>query len=209
MDAAYAFTLFFVTLGPVKTIPTFFVATNGADRRTIAVLATKTAIAATVIVLFVALVASGTMVTWRVSADSMALAGGLMLILQAMTSLRSFQLADLPAAPAPTAPRFDTRWLGRPILSPLTIPAVVTPIGVVAVLYFSGLAIGRQDLQAQLAGILVVIMALNLAAMRFAAPIMRAVGLPVLQVIGWVFSALQAGLGIQLAADAIRRIAAA
>jgi small neutral amino acid transporter SnatA (MarC family) len=33
--------------------------------------------------------------------------------------------------------------------------------------------------------------------MLFAAPIMRVVGVPVLQLVGWVFSALQAALGVQ------------
>jgi hypothetical protein len=34
-DLGYAFTIYFVTLGPVKTIPVFFQATNGADHRTL------------------------------------------------------------------------------------------------------------------------------------------------------------------------------
>jgi hypothetical protein len=42
--------------------------------------------------------------------------------------------------------------------------------------------------------------------MLFAAPIMRAVGLPVLQVIGWVFSALQAGLAVEVLIGAVRRL---
>jgi hypothetical protein len=35
LDLGYAFTIYFVTLGPLKTIPAFFMATRGADRRTV------------------------------------------------------------------------------------------------------------------------------------------------------------------------------
>jgi multiple antibiotic resistance protein len=92
-DLAYAFTLYFVTLGPLKTIPAFFLVTQGADRRTTTVLAVRSAVVATAIVLFVALVASGTMVTWRVSTDAIAIAGGLVLLMTAIKMLTSFHLA--------------------------------------------------------------------------------------------------------------------
>lgn len=43
---------------------------------------------------------------------------------------------------------------------------------------------------------LVLNMLLNIAGMVFAGPIMRTVGLPAMSVLGWVFSTLQAALGI-------------
>jgi hypothetical protein len=73
-------------------------------------------------------------------------------------------------------------------------------------LYFSGLAVGDAELQGQLIGLLVAIMALNLLAMLCAVPIMRVVGLPVLQVVGWVFSALQAGLAVEVLIGAVRAL---
>ena len=39
-----------------------------------------------------------------------------------------------------------------------------------------------------------------------AGPIMRVVGVPVLQVIGWVFSALQAGLAVQSIVNAVGQL---
>ena len=53
---------------------------------------------------------------------------------------------------------------------------------------------------------LLTIMVSNFAAMAAAGPIMRAIGLPVLQVVGWVFSALQAGLAVQIVIAAIRNL---
>ena len=49
-------------------------------------------------------------------------------------------------------------------------------------------------------------MGLNFLAMLFAEPILRAIGLPVLQAIGWVMSALQAALAIQIILGALRRL---
>src|SRR5262245_55615816 len=207
-DLAYAFTLYLVTLGPLKTMPAFFLVTQAGDRRTTTVLAIRSAVVATAIVLFVALVASGTMVTWRVSTDAIAIAGGVVLLTTAIRMLTSFQLAADPVpAAGPAPPAFNLKWMGGPVLSPLAIPSIVTPIGIVVVLYFSGLAVGDPALQGRLVGLLLLIMGLNLGAMLFAAPIMRAVGLPVLQVIGWVFSALQAGLAVEVLIGAARRLA--
>jgi small neutral amino acid transporter SnatA (MarC family) len=67
-DLGYAFTIYIV--GPLKTVPAFYLVARGADRRTTTALAVRSAVVATAIVLFVALVASGTMVTWRVSTDA-------------------------------------------------------------------------------------------------------------------------------------------
>jgi multiple antibiotic resistance protein len=206
-DLAYAFTLYFVTLGPLKTIPAFFLVTEGADRRTTTVLAVRSAVVATTIVLFVALVASGTLVTWRVSTDAIAIAGGLVLLMSAVRALTTFQLAPEPVPrPSPTT-ALNLRWMGGPVLSPLAIPSIVTPIGIVVVLYFSGLAWRDPALQGRLVGLLLTIMGLNMLAMLLARPIMYAVGLPLLQVVGWVFSALQAGLAVEVLIGAARRIA--
>ena len=56
--------------------------------------------------------------------------------------------------------------------------------------------------------LLLFIMGLNFVAMLFAVPIMRVVGLPILQLIGWVFSALQAGLAVAAIVTALRNMQA-
>jgi multiple antibiotic resistance protein len=209
-DIAYAFTLCFVTLGPLKTIPAFFLVTREVDRPTVVRLAIRSSILATLIVLFIALVASGVLVTWRVSLDAMAIAGGLLLLATSIKTLSGFTLTEIPARPDSTtgaaASRSGTQWLGRPVLSPLAIPAIVTPVGVVVILCFAGAALGDVVFQQQLVGLLLAIMAVNFVAMLCAGRVMQLVGLPVLQVIGWVFSALQAGLAIQAVINAVRNL---
>lgn len=209
-DLAYAFTLCFLTLGPLKTIPAFFLATYSADRRTIRTLAAKSAILATLIVLFVNLVASGTLMKWRVSLDALAIAGGLVLLFTSVKTLSEFNLIETPARAEPaagvtTAPA-STRWMGHPVLSPLVIPAILPPVGVVVILFFAGLAVGDPAFQLRFTGLLLALMAGNFLAMLFAGPIMRRVGVPVLQVVGWVFSALQAGLAIQIMINSLRHL---
>lgn len=211
-DLAYAFTICFMTLGPLKTIPVFFLATHNADRRTIRTLATKSTVLATLIVLFVNLIASGTMMKWRVSIDALAIAGGLVLLITSLKTLSGFNLTETPERMEPaagggvTAAPASTRWMGRPVLSPLVIPAIIPPVGVVVILLFAGLAVDDMALQIQWTGLLLAIMAANFVAMLFAGPIMRLVGVPVLQIVGWVFSALQAGLAVQAIINALRHL---
>jgi hypothetical protein len=66
--------------------------------------------------------------------------------------------------------------------------------------------VGDAALQGRLIGLLLVVMSLNLVARLTARPIMRVVGLPVLQVIGWAFSALRAGLAVEVLIGAARRL---
>lgn len=208
-DLAYAFTICFMALGPLKTAPVFFLTTQRVDRRTALVLAAKSTVLATTIVLFVALVASGTLVSWRVSTDAIAIAGGIVLLLASVRTLSTFQPAEMPAVEAgavgePPAAAPSTRWLGSPVLSPLVVPAILPPIGIVVILYFAGIALGDPAFHARLVGLLLAIMATNFLAMVYAGPIMRLVGFPVLQIVGWVFSALQAGLAVQIILNALR-----
>ena len=208
-DLGYAFTIYFVTLGPVKTIPAFFQATRGADRRTVIAVATKSAIVATAVALFAALFASGVLVTWRVSVEAVGIAGGVVLLMTSIHTLSRFAPSDTPPpaeARASQAATLDTSWTGRPVLSPLAIPAIVPPVGIVAILLFAGLAPGDVLVQARLVGLLLVIMAANFVAMICAGPIMRVVGVPVFQVVGWVFSALQAGLATQAIINSVRAL---
>jgi multiple antibiotic resistance protein len=206
-DLAYAFTLCLATLGPTKTIPVFYLATRTADWRTVLALAAKSTLVATAIVLFVALGTSGTVTSWRVSIEAIEIAGGIVLALAAIKTLTSPSFADpQTAAPATSAPKQSTVWMGRPVLAPLAVPGIVPPVGIVVVLFFAASALGDARMQTDFALVLVAIMAMNFVAMLAARPIMRVVGVPVLQVTGWALSAVQAGLGVQAIISALRAL---
>jgi multiple antibiotic resistance protein len=213
-DLAAAFTIFFVTLGPVKIVPPFFLMTQNTPQRAIWQLAFKSTIVSTGIVLVVGIVVSATMAQWRVSADAITIAGGILLLIASIKTINSFTPADTP----PAAVRQDEavangaasdvtfRWFGRPVLSPLAIPTIITPIGVVAILFYADVAVGDEMFEIQLTGMLLAIMALNFVAMILASHIVRLVEVPILQTFGWLLSALQAGLAVQLIIATLRRL---
>jgi multiple antibiotic resistance protein len=208
-NLAYAFTIMFVTLGPIKIIPPFFLMTLTASRRTIFTLALKSTIVATILSLFIVFVATGMMLKWRVSVDAIVIAGGIMLLTTAIKSVSSFTLIETPpAAAAGTATAMGPLpWLGKPVLSPIVIPLIIPPIGVAVILFFAGAALGDDNaMRLELAGVLVGIMATNFLGMLLAHRIMRLIGVPVLQVIGWVLTTLQAGLAVEAIIGALRRL---
>jgi multiple antibiotic resistance protein len=218
-DLAAAFTIFLVTLGPVKIVPPFFLLTHDQEQRTIWLLAFKSTVVATAIALFVAIVVSVLMDKWRVSVDAIAIAGGILLLVTSIRLIGDFNLLETPVAKAagfdeaavegntdPSTLALKTAWLGKPVLSPITIPTIITPVGVVAILFYADAALGDDDYRIQLIGVLLEVMALNFVAMVLAGPIMRLVGVPILQTIGWVLSALQAGFAVQAIIGALRRL---
>ena len=82
--------------------------------------------------------------------------------------------------------------------SPIAIPTIVTPTGVVTVVLFLSLAQGDYTLQNQIYVVLVLMLPLNFVGMLFAGFIIRFVGLATLAVVGWVFAALQAALAVDV-----------
>jgi multiple antibiotic resistance protein len=217
-DLAAAFTIFLVTLGPVKIVPPFFLMTHDQGQRIIWILALKSTVVATAITLFVAIVVSVLMDKWRVSVDSIAIAGGILLLVTSIRAIGNFNLLETPVTKAgfdeaavkrntnPSSSALKTTWLGKPVLSPIAIPTIITPVGVVAILFYADAALGDDDYRIQLIGVLLEVMALNFVAMVLARPIMRLVGVPILQTIGWVLSALQAGFAVQAIIGALRRL---
>lgn len=198
--------IFFTTLGPLKTIPVFHALTHGKPLRHRANLAVRATIDATLVAAFVAVVAAAIIRKWQVSPDAMAIAGGMILFAAALRAITNFALADLPPpAPGDAPPPLPT-WLGAPALSPLAVPTIVTPVGVVAILFFVERAGDSGAVRAQVWLTLGLMMMANLIGMLLAGPIMRVTRLAVLQIIGWIFALLQAGLAVQMVLNALERL---
>ena len=78
------FTVLFMLLGPIKLIPVFAAATQGADlpfKRTVAV---RGATIASLLCVFVALAGARMMANYRISIDAVRIGGGLVLLLSAL-----------------------------------------------------------------------------------------------------------------------------
>ena len=82
-------------------------------------------------------------------------------------------------------------------LTPLAFPTIVTPYGIAAVIVFATLASGDHDAELTLAGIVLVILAMDWVAMLFAEVILKRVRTP-LQVFAVVLGVTQIALGLQV-----------
>ena len=193
MRPAYIFTIFMVTLGPIKTVPAFFAMTKDLDPAAQRRLALEGATAATAIALVIALVLDEVASSWGVGADDLLLAGGILLFLGARDAIIHF-------GSPPSAPQATSRY---PAVAPLAIPTIITPWGVVAILVFMALAEGDPLGTLTVLAMLVGMMILNLAGMLFAGQIVGLVGVVTFQVAGWIFSVLQAGLAVDFVVKAL------
>ena len=195
----FIFTIFMLTLGPVRTVPAFFAMTRDATPAAMRALALKGAAVATAVSLVIALVMTGVAASWRVSPDDLRLAGGILLFAASREVIGQF---SRPAsAPQPATPS------GHPAVTPLAIPTIVTPWGVTAILFFADLAYGNYRLLAAVIGILLLVMLLNLVGMLLARQIIARVGMILFQVLGWIFAVLQAGLAVDAVVTSLRDLA--
>jgi len=118
---AFIFTVFMLTLGPIKTVPAFFAMIEGMAPEAVRVLAIKGTMAATAVSLLIALVMTSLAASWRVSADDMRIAGGILLFAASRETIGQF---NRPASPLGSRPnirqsrRLPFRSLSRPGASP-------------------------------------------------------------------------------------------
>lgn len=195
---AYVFTILFLALGPLKAIPAFYKATRHADgkyRVRVALLATL--ISAAVIAL-AAFAGTQTIQSWQVSSAALEIAIGILLMRSTLTTLSSLEQAMEHAADRPKADVSDPASAGALAFSPIAIPTIVTPTGVVTVVLFLSLSQNDAPLTHQIYVVLLLMVALNLVGMLLSGVIVRFVRLPTLAVVGWVFAALQAALAVDV-----------
>jgi multiple antibiotic resistance protein len=194
---AFIFTVFMLTLGPIKVAPAFFLMTEGQTAEAVRCLAIKGTMAATVVCLAIALAMSSMTASWRVSADDLRIAGGILLFLASREMIGQFN----HPAPSPAVPP------KRPAVAPLAIPTIVTPWGVTAILFFVELADGDSKVLPTVIGILLLVMLLNLIGMLLARRIVAAVDIMTFQVVGWIFAVLQAGFAVDAVITSLRNLA--
>ncbi len=196
---AFIFTIFMLTLGPIKTVPAFFAMTQDQAPSAMRALALKGTMVATAVSLLIALVMTGVAASWRVSSDDLRLAGGVLLFVAAREMIGQ---VGRPASP-PTPPLIAK----QAAVTPLAIPVILTPWGATAILFFADLAYGDSRMMAAVIGILMLVMALNLVGMLLARQIIAWLGMITFQVLGWTFAVLQAGLAVNAIVTSLRNLA--
>jgi multiple antibiotic resistance protein len=192
------FTLFFITLGPLKTMGPFVMATRAADGALMRKIALA-AFAISTISLFAGMfIGQKILEKWNVGLPALIITAGALLFFVAFRTL----VVDLYAGtPKPTEDPAPPSM--RTAISPLTFPVIATPYGI-AILILLKAALPEQQITifVALAGIMV----LNLLAMLFARPVLRVGAMP-LQLIGTILTVLQAALGVQMLISGFRVLA--
>ncbi len=197
----FIFTIFFLTLGPLKVIPVFYRLTAGATGQYRRQAALRATLVATVILIALGLIGRNIVKNWHVSADSLLIAGGLLLLIAALKVLSQFAIPKRSKLQPPPDDEVENI-----AISPLAIPAIITPYGVVAVLVSTGNAGGDLPLQLSILGLLLLVMLLNYLGMIFARPIIDRLQISTLLMIGWVFAVMQAALAIEFIVDGLRGV---
>ena len=196
----HMFTYFFVTLGPVKIIGPFMHATANAGPPVRRAIAVRAFLISTVMVVLLAVAGDALAQRWGISDRSVSIAGGIILL---VWSLRSLLGSSNPIG-GPKPPEEPTLDLAA---IPLTVPVIITPAGVAAILFFT-MTTPPSDFmaEARIVWLLLIVMTLNLICMLTAKWILRAIGgRMTLQVIGGVLAVMQASLAVEVIIRSVAR----
>ncbi len=197
-DAREIFTFLFIMLGPVKLLAPFAKLTATSDKGERRSLALRGTLIATLTVLAASFIGQAMLVKWSVSPGALAIAGGILFFLVALSLVLDPYTEHAPAQGAPGAPD-SMRALVRQL-----VPRIVTPYGIAAVILLLTLMPERT---VTIVAILIGIMILDLVAMLFARKILAVVAFP-LQIVGTVMGVLQVALSVQMVLYGIRLVAA-
>ncbi len=161
------FTLFFITLGPLKIVGPFAQLTKETDEATMRKIAVRAFVLAVIAVVAGGFAGRVLLETWGISSSAMLLSGGIIFALVGLSLvLEQYQ----PAHPAPPP------LPGEPMAAALriTFPTVVTPYGIAAliVVLTNSREVGRTG---AILAILLAVMVLNLLTMLYTRRIMGGV----------------------------------
>ena len=204
-ELAYVFTIFMLTLGPIKVIPAFAALLGDATPAQVRTVAIRGTAWASGIALLIAFGVTRVQESWQVSLDAIRIAGGILLFMSAAATIGQVTRPQAsPGAPAPST--LDPTALRRVAVMPVAIPIIITPWGVVAILLFMRLAEREPAGVASVVGTLLLVMMLNLVGMLFARWIMKSVGFATFQLLGWIFGIMQCGLAVQVVLISLRNL---
>lgn len=198
----YIFTIFFLTLGPMKTIPVFYKIAHNLEQKDRFRLALNSSLIALFLSILIALVGLNILDTWKVSLDAILIVGGIFLFVQTFEIVSHFSEPQTPQ----TSSIRETKPIRHLAVSPLAVPVIITPFGVVAILLFMSIARNNLALEITIFGLLFLVMTLNFIGMLLASEIMRWIGVATLQIIGWILAILQAGLAVDVILRAFKNL---
>lgn len=189
------FTIFFITLGPLKLIVPFARRTQGMDESQTRQTALYAAAIATLVAIGGSLLGRRMLMAWHVSVAALIIAAGIIFFIVALRQL--LEQYSNGTEPATAATPAVTPASPKALAVRLVFPVVLTPYGLAAVI--ATLA-ARAETQrtAIVLGLVLLIMLLDFAAMLCARRILHYGGVVVvLQMVGAILAVLQAALAVQ------------
>jgi multiple antibiotic resistance protein len=188
------FPLLFLTLGPIKIVAPFFKATRGLEPAQKAKTAVVAIAFASAILVFAGLLGESLLDKYGIPLPDLALAGGIILFLSALTAVlpQFSESAATPTAP----PQTQAFALTRVAMTPLAFPTIVTPTGVAVLIVFLALA-PNFGTRLEIAEFVAGIMGLNFIAMLLTPWIMPALSI-LLPIVGSVLGVIQVALGLEI-----------
>lgn len=192
------FTLFFITLGPLKILGPFAQLTKETDEATMQKIAVRAFLLAVIAVVAGGFAGRALLENWGISASAMLLAGGIIFALVGLNLvLQQYQPAHPAPPPLPAVPMAAAMRI--------TFPTVVTPYGIAALIVVLTNSRAAERTAAILALVLAV-MVLNLLTMLYARRIMGGVTVMVLQIVGAVLGVLQLALAVEMIIRALHEL---
>ena len=199
LGPAEIFTIFFITIGPLKILGPFVQRTHGLDDATVRQIAVRAFLIATISAIAGGFLGAALLANWRISIGAMVIAGGLVFLLVGLRQLlEQYDPPHVPDANTPPLPASPTAAALK-----LLFPIVLTPFGIAAVIVLLALRTegGRTEI---IVGMVFLVMLLNLVTMLFARKIMVGATIVILQILGAVLGILQAGLAVQIILRGLR-----
>jgi multiple antibiotic resistance protein len=190
------FTLFFVTLGPIKLLGPFARCTTAMTEAELRALAMRAGALATVIAIAGGFLGRALLESWQIPVFALRLTAGLILFVVA------FRLVMQPYESPTQAPSSAE----RPNIMNVVFPMVLTPYGLAAVIVLLAMSHGAQR-TGVIVGVLLAVMVLNLLSMVFVRQVLPVVG-PLLLAVGVVLGVLQLALAVQIILTALRGLGA-
>ena len=198
-EFSFVFTVFFMVLGPGKIIAPFAAltrATDAAFKRSVAI---RGALIAAVLCAFSALAAQFLLSHYRMSFEALRISGALVLLVSALQTIFHKEEHPNPPGGTPNAQRLA--------VSPVAVPIVVPPAGVVAILIFMLFEPQFPGVTKAVLIALPAVLVVDFLVMYFIDAVVRTPGLGIgLTVLGAVLIFGQLGLSIEMFLSALKAL---
>lgn len=193
--ASQIFFILFLMLGPFKILGPFTKITRGASPALARNIAIRAILLASIILLVAAVMGDQMLENFGIPIPVLALAGGVILFLVALTNvLQQFETPPVATDPVTPPPM-------KVAMNPLAFPTIVTPYGIAAVIVFMALATDIND-KMRVGEIILIIMAINLVFMLVNRYIFKVMAM-ILPILGAILGVVQVALGLKIIYNSI------